>query len=138
MFCVCRGKVSEGLDFSDELCRAVIFVGIPFPNTKDPILNEKKMYYDKLSKTKVKSITGDDWYTLNTMRSVNQGLGRVIRHINDYGMIFLLDERYEQQRLKKLLPGWSLTNMEIYDDFQNLTTKMGVFFREMKIKFPQQ
>ena len=107
MFCVCRGKVSEGLDFSDELCRAVIFVGIPFPNTKDPILNEKKMYYDKLSKTKVKSITGDDWYTLNTMRSVNQGLGRVIRHINDYGMIFLLDERYEQQRLKKLLPGWS-------------------------------
>ncbi|EPY86533.1 hypothetical protein CB1_000306001 [Camelus ferus] len=32
---VCRGKVSEGLDFSDDNARAVITVGIPFPNVKD-------------------------------------------------------------------------------------------------------
>lgn len=32
---VCRGKVSEGLDFSDENARAVITIGIPFPNVKD-------------------------------------------------------------------------------------------------------
>lgn len=64
LFCVCRGKVSEGLDFSDELCRAVIFVGVPYPNIKDPILNEKREYYDRLSQELKKmkdynSLTGD-------------------------------------------------------------------------------
>lgn len=32
---VCRGKVSEGLDFADANARGVIIVGIPFPNVKD-------------------------------------------------------------------------------------------------------
>lgn len=50
LFCVCRGKVTQGLDFSDELCRAVIFIGVPFPNIKDQIIKEKKEYCDKLSK----------------------------------------------------------------------------------------
>ena len=31
LFCVCRGKVTEGLDFSNNLCRAVCLVGIPYP-----------------------------------------------------------------------------------------------------------
>ncbi|MCQ4062055.1 hypothetical protein FK516_29660, partial [Klebsiella pneumoniae] len=32
LIAVCRGKVSEGLDFCDENARAVITIGIPFPN----------------------------------------------------------------------------------------------------------
>jgi fanconi anemia group J protein len=35
MFAVCRGKISEGLDFADDNARAVITVGIPFPNYND-------------------------------------------------------------------------------------------------------
>lgn len=31
MFCVCRGKITEGIDFSDNLCRAVCLVGVPYP-----------------------------------------------------------------------------------------------------------
>lgn len=30
-FAVFRGKVSEGIDFSDNYCRAVVTLGIPFP-----------------------------------------------------------------------------------------------------------
>ncbi|VDM24019.1 unnamed protein product [Hydatigera taeniaeformis] len=33
---VCRGKISEGLDFADDYARLVIAVGIPFPAVKDP------------------------------------------------------------------------------------------------------
>ena len=33
---VCRGKVSEGLDFADENARGVLVVGVPYPNAKDP------------------------------------------------------------------------------------------------------
>ena len=35
---------------SDELCRAVIFVGIPYPPAKDPKIVEKKNYQDQLAK----------------------------------------------------------------------------------------
>lgn len=31
LFAVFRGKVSEGIDFSDNYCRAVVTLGIPYP-----------------------------------------------------------------------------------------------------------
>ena len=36
LFAVCRGKVSEGLDFSDRAGRGVVITGIPFSATHDP------------------------------------------------------------------------------------------------------
>jgi Rad3-related DNA helicase len=42
MFAVSRGKVSEGIDFSDELCRAVFMIGIPYPPIKDIKIASKK------------------------------------------------------------------------------------------------
>ena len=65
LFCVCRGKVSEGMDFSDKLCRGVVFVGVPYPNIRDPLIQEKKLYRDELNKYErnakvvLPSITGD-------------------------------------------------------------------------------
>lgn len=35
LLAVCRGKVSEGIDFADDAARAVLVVGIPFPAFKD-------------------------------------------------------------------------------------------------------
>jgi Rad3-related DNA helicase len=46
---VCRGKVSEGIDFPDGMCRSVILVGIPYPNVKDPFIIEKKNHLDHLA-----------------------------------------------------------------------------------------
>jgi regulator of telomere elongation helicase 1 len=48
MFAVCRGKVSEGVDFSDELCRAVFLVGVPYPPIQDKRIGLKKEYLDKI------------------------------------------------------------------------------------------
>lgn len=44
---VCRGKVSEGLDFADKNGRAVIITGLPFPPFKDPRVMLKKKYLEE-------------------------------------------------------------------------------------------
>jgi len=44
---VCRGKVSEGLDFSDDFGRAVILTGIPYSPAMDPKIVAKKQYLDE-------------------------------------------------------------------------------------------
>ena len=39
LFAVCRGKISEGLDFSDDAARTVIQIGIPFPGSNYKEIN---------------------------------------------------------------------------------------------------
>ena len=39
LLAVYRGRASEGLDFSDNYARAVIALGIPYPNIKDIQVN---------------------------------------------------------------------------------------------------
>lgn len=47
-----------------------------------------------------------DFYENACMRTVNQAIGRAIRHRNDYAAILLLDRRYGGERLQAKLPGW--------------------------------
>jgi Rad3-related DNA helicase len=39
--CVCRGKLSEGIDFIDNAARAIFVVGIPYPCVNDPRVLQK-------------------------------------------------------------------------------------------------
>ncbi len=47
LFAVCRGKISEGLNFEDELGRFVIIVGLPYPSLTSHRTSLKKQYLDK-------------------------------------------------------------------------------------------
>lgn len=91
-FSVCRGKVSEGLDFANKNGRAVVITGIPFPSLTDAkvcIFDDwslysltqvklKKQYLDNEQRmSKGVGMTGNDWYKQCASRAVNQAVGRV-------------------------------------------------------------
>jgi regulator of telomere elongation helicase 1 len=101
-FAVCRGKVSEGLDFADRAGRAVIVTGMPFATPTDPKVRLKREYLDKQGtpSENTKTLTGNEWYVQQAARAVNQAVGRVIRHRHDYGAIIYCDESATQSMEK--------------------------------------
>ena len=108
---MCRGKASEGIDFSDYRARAVVIVGIPYPPFKDPYVMGKRKYLDEIrSKSgmneKRMHSTGEEWYATQAARAVNQAIGRVIRHKDDFGAIVLFDERFCSTRQRSRLSSW--------------------------------
>uniref|UniRef100_A0A914ZE30 ATP-dependent helicase C-terminal domain-containing protein n=1 Tax=Panagrolaimus superbus TaxID=310955 RepID=A0A914ZE30_9BILA len=96
LFGVFRGKVSEGIDFPDDMARCVICVGIPFPNFTDEEVKQKRAFND-LHSNSMNILSGNEWYSIQAYRAINQALGRCLRHRNDWGAILLFDERFRQQ-----------------------------------------
>lgn len=72
-------QVSEGLDFADDNARAVVVVGIPFPNARDLQVNLKKKYNNDRS-TAFGLLTGEDWYKQQAYRALNQAVGAYMRN----------------------------------------------------------
>ncbi|XP_034118849.1 regulator of telomere elongation helicase 1 homolog [Drosophila albomicans] len=103
---VCRGKVSEGLDFADRNGRAVIITGLPFPPLKDPKVILKRRYLESNRTRENQLLSGQEWYSLEATRAVNQAIGRVIRHRNDYGAILLCDSRFQDASQVQQLSKW--------------------------------
>ncbi|KAI8906457.1 putative ATP-dependent RNA helicase DDX11-like protein 8-like protein [Gorgonomyces haynaldii] len=99
LFAVVGGKMSEGINFSNDMCRLVVMVGIPFANVKSPELVEKLKFVSETT-------SSQEFYENMCMKQVNQCIGRAIRHKNDYAAICLLDERYANKRLFEKLPKW--------------------------------
>jgi len=113
LLAVIGGKLSEGINFSDALGRAVIVVGLPFPNPHSAEWKAKMQYLS--SKQSGQAHDGKaaarDFYENACMRTVNQSIGRAIRHREDYAAILMLDSRYTAPRIQAKLPGWIRTSL---------------------------
>ncbi|XP_051528056.1 regulator of telomere elongation helicase 1-like isoform X2 [Myxocyprinus asiaticus] len=131
-FAVCRGKASEGLDFADTYGRGVVITGLPFPPRMDPRVVLKMQYLDEMCKNKtsgVKYLSGQEWYRQQASRAVNQAIGRVIRHKEDYGAIFLCDHRFQGAEARNQLPLWVRPYVKIYNSFGAIVRDVAHFFR---------
>ncbi|KAL9306814.1 putative hydrolase [Arabidopsis thaliana] len=128
---VCRGKVSEGIDFADDNARAVIIVGIPFPNLHDIQVGLKKKYNDTYKSSK-SLLGGSEWYCQQAYRALNQAAGRCIRHRFDYGAIIFLDERYKEQRNRASISKWLRQSIKVYDNFEASMEGLRSFFNSVK------
>ena len=107
---VCRGKLSEGIDFPGSAARAVILVGIPYPSTKDLRVKLQREYQDSCKKSRfgqeIKPLSGREWYQQQAFRALNQAAGRCIRHRKDWGSVIFLDSRYGNNNAMRSLPRW--------------------------------
>lgn len=97
-FCVMGGIFGEGIDLKEEKLIGALIVGTGLPQigTEREIL---KNYYDENGEN------GFDYaYRFPGMNKVLQAAGRVIRTVEDVGVIELLDERFLQREYKMLFP----------------------------------
>ena len=126
LFCVCRGKVTEGMDLSDNQCRGVIMAGIPFPAVQDKKVILKRDYLNSKN-----AGDGGKWYRQEAARAVNQTIGRTIRHKKDYGVILLCDERFRSYVGTSDLPKWLAPQVKIFSNFGPVIKDLSDFFRDL-------
>ena len=133
LLAVCRGKISEGIDFADANARGVVVVGIPYPNVKDKQVELKRAYNDDGAHRGL--LSGDQWYSQQAFRALNQAVGRCLRHRNDHGAILLADERYAQvggggggSALTRNLPKWLRPAMRTCASFEESREGLRAFF----------
>uniref|UniRef100_A0A3B4UGK3 ATP-dependent DNA helicase DDX11 n=1 Tax=Seriola dumerili TaxID=41447 RepID=A0A3B4UGK3_SERDU len=131
LFSVVGGKMSEGINFSDDLGRCVVMVGMPYPNIKSPELQEKMSYLDKHLPHSGGRSPGQALIENLCMKAVNQSIGRAIRHRGDYSSIVLCDKRYSRPATLSKLPAWIKNRTSTCTTFGPAFAAM----RKVRIKF---
>ncbi|KAI5180738.1 chromosome transmission fidelity protein 1 [Nematocida sp. AWRm80] len=81
MICVMGGTLSEGVNFTDDLCRVLIICGIPLPTPSKEV--------EFLVRHR-----GKEYFIQKAFQLINQTIGRAVRHKSDYCYVSLLDKRF--------------------------------------------
>ncbi len=97
-FCVMGGIFSEGIDLKNDRLIGTIIVGTGLPM----VCNERELFRGFFDR---RNGQGFDYaYLYNGMNKVQQSAGRVIRTVEDKGIILLLDERFLNRSYQELFP----------------------------------
>jgi chromosome transmission fidelity protein 1 len=153
LLAVVGAKLSEGINFSDDLCRCVVVISVPYPSLASLELKERMTYVAELGKArgdkagdagKVLCASRHTLYTQGrsrtdtgtdsnlAFRAVNQAIGRAIRHQNDWSAIILLDARYSSPAAQGLLPAWIRARLEVAPAFGGALRSVAGFMKARK------
>lgn len=126
LFGVVGGKLSEGLNFADDLGRGILVAGFPYANLNCPELKERMNYLDE----KMGAGSGLQYYHNNCWKLINQCIGRAIRHNKDYACVYLIDVRYQRPDIIIKLPHWIGQHLKYVKHFSQICEKTAEFFNE--------
>ncbi|VDN90419.1 unnamed protein product [Brugia pahangi] len=127
LLAVVGGKLSEGINFSDELGRTVVVIGLPYMNNQNIIVKEKM----KFMQSEFGPNSDTEYYESKCMHAINQSIGRVIRHCNDYAAIVLIDLRYKSERILRDLPAWIKPRLYNANNLDDGIQHLQRFFKTM-------
>ena len=98
----------QGVDVPGETCQLVIIDKIPFPRPDDPLMQARKKAVDDAGGNGFMRVAASHAALL-----LAQGAGRLIRRMDDRGVVAVLDPRLVTKRygeyLKSSLPGFWMT-----------------------------
>jgi len=83
----------EGLNFPDDEARFAIIAKIPFLSLGDPVV-----------KLRLKRKDGTKWYQWQASLKVVQAAGRIVRHAQDWGVVYICDSQWP--RVARFAPKW--------------------------------
>lgn len=122
-FSVLGGMFSEGIDLVGNKLIGTIIVGVALPM----ICYENDLIREHFDKTLHQGF--DYAYVYPGMNKVLQAAGRVIRTVNDKGVVVLLDERFDQNHYRRLLPSeWS--HRQVVRNKEDLYEAIEMFWHE--------
>ncbi len=119
-FGVLGGIFAEGIDLQGEklIGVGIISVGLPQINLKNNLLRD---YFDQLN--------GQGFsyaYLIPGINNVIQAAGRLIRSSQDKGAVLLMDQRFNYQQYRKLLP--TFWQLQVVNDQSQLTNQLHHFW----------
>jgi Rad3-related DNA helicase len=71
-------SMTEGFDFAGKLAEWQIIAKVPFPNMGD-------------KHTCARKDVDDNWYKMETIKTIVQACGRIVRSENDVGVTYIMD-----------------------------------------------
>ncbi len=124
LFGVMGGKLSEGIDYPDNLLTCVVAMGLPYA-TWDVYQKGLIHYYDK-------QFSGDGEtyaYLTPAILRLIQTIGRVHRSSQDKGCIVMLDERITKPKVQQKLPTYIQQEMKIVENVGACRRKIEQFWQ---------